>query len=100
MRQYDWWDFRPANELLVEQPGDDQFNEFVAVVKSPDSKVILAYLPSKQTVVMRTTREKYQIRWFDPVKNQYQKDKAKIQNGLMTLTPPADSDWVLELKAE
>ena len=100
IRQYEWWDLRPANELLIKQPGDDKFNEFISVVKSPDGKTILAYLPTKYTIKLRTGNEKYQGRWFDPVKNQYYKAKPEASNGLTAVTPPSDSDWVLELKME
>ena len=99
-RQYEWWDLRPANELLAVQPGDDQYNEFISVLKSPGGKIMLAYLPSKHTIRLRTGNEKYQARWFDPSKNEYHKGKPEVKNGLLMITPPSDSDWVLELKAE
>lgn len=98
INQYEWWKLRPANELLVEQPGNEKFNEFISAVKSPDNSVILAYLPMKYGVQLRVGNEKYQARWFDPVKNEYHKGKAQAKDGLITMTPPSDSDWVLELR--
>jgi hypothetical protein len=47
LRKFDWTEFRPANELLVEQPGDKVFNHFVVVVTNEDKSTILVYSPVK-----------------------------------------------------
>lgn len=48
LRKFDWTEFRPANELLVEQPGDKVFNHFVVVVTNEDKSTILVYSPVKE----------------------------------------------------
>ncbi|MBW6501833.1 MAG: hypothetical protein K0B05_10610 [Bacteroidales bacterium] len=42
---FKWRTLYPSPELLVKQPGDEQFNHFVSLVKSTDNKTILGYLP-------------------------------------------------------
>lgn len=99
-RQYEWWDLRPANHLLVEQPGDEQFNQFISVVQSVDQQTILAYLPVQYEVGIRVGNKKYRARWFDPVNNSFSVAQLSVEKGILRTTPPAESDWVLELRLD
>ncbi len=96
--QYSWWEFRPANQLLVEQPGDVQYNHFIGVLSTMDKKTVLAYTPVKQEVKLASITEPLSGRWFDPVKNQYQKAKWVYKGGVITSTSPFEEDAILELK--
>ncbi len=99
--QFEWWNLYPAQDLLVKQPGDDQFNHFVSVVKSVDNKIILAYVPVKQTIEIRKPINAiYGVKWFDPVKNTYSGGKADDTGLVLKVTPPNDSDMLLILKEE
>jgi len=42
---FDWWNLYPANEMLTEQPGENTYNHWVSIVKSPDDETIIAYIP-------------------------------------------------------
>jgi len=53
IRKFEWWNLYPAQQLLVEQPGDRTFNHFVSVVKTTNNKLILAYIPVRQTIKIR-----------------------------------------------
>ena len=97
--KFAWWNFYPALELLVEQPGDKVFNEFVSVVKTPDNKTILAYLPVKQTIKIRKPENhNYTVRWFDPVKNEYSTGSGSEDGKMLTISSPADHDMLLILE--
>lgn len=97
--EFAWWNFFPAQELLIEQPGDKIFNEFVSIVKTTDNNTILAYLPAKQTIKIRKPdNHNYSPRWFDPVKNIYTDGNAIDDGSILTITSPADSDFLLILE--
>lgn len=100
IRKFDWWNLYPAQELLIDQPGDKTYNHFVSIVKSIDNKILLAYLPVKCTVKIRkpVADNKYQVKWFDPVKNVYTDGTAADDGSVMIITSPADSDLVLILE--
>jgi hypothetical protein len=99
IRKFEWWKFYPAPELLAEQPGDKVFNQFVSVVKTPDNKTILAYIPVKQTIKIRKPADiPYSVRWFDPVKNTYSDGTGSDDGNLITVTSPSESDLVLILE--
>ncbi|MGC4004575.1 MAG: DUF4038 domain-containing protein [Pirellulales bacterium] len=40
-----WWELRPAQDLLAEQPGDKSPGDFIAVAATPDRKTIVIYAP-------------------------------------------------------
>jgi hypothetical protein len=99
IRRFAWWNFYPAQELLLEQPGDEIFNHFVSVTKTTDNKTILAYIPVKVNVMIRKPAgHNYSVRWFDPVNNEYSNGTGTDDGGVLTVTSPKDSDMVLILE--
>ncbi|GEO05713.1 hypothetical protein AAE02nite_33770 [Adhaeribacter aerolatus] len=100
MRTLDWWNLRPAPELLVAQPGEEQSGSFVSVARSTDGKTMVAYLPKGNAVKLYNLLNiNYEAQWFNPVANKTQKGKVVTQNGFLVITPPADnSDYVLVLR--
>ena len=99
IRKFAWWDFYPAQELLVEQPGDEVYNHFVSVSKTTDNKTILAYVPVKETIMLRKPAgHNYSVRWFDPVNNTYSNGTGSDDGNILTVTSPKESDMVLILE--
>ncbi len=95
---FEWWNLFPAPELLVKQPGDEQFNHFVSVVRSLDNKTILAYIPEKSSIEIRKPLNiGYSVRWFDPVRNSYFDGKAEDSGLILKITSPVDTDLLLIL---
>jgi hypothetical protein len=96
MRKFRWWELFPAQELLVDQPGERTYNYFVSVLKSADNRLVLAYIPVKQPVKIRKPLNvNYTIRWFDPVKNIYSEGRANDDGLVITLEPPKDQDMLV-----
>ena len=101
IRKFEWWNLFPSPELLVKQPGDEQFNHFVSLVKSIDNKTILGYLPVKLTLEIRKpANASYGVRWFDPVRNVYSGGTAKDKGETLVVTSPNDSDMLMILTRE
>lgn len=101
IKRFMWWNFYPAQELLLDQPGDEQYNHFVSVVKSSDNRFVLAYLPVKQTIKIRKPYgHNYSIKWFDPVKNAYSEGSYTDVGNILTISSPSESDMVLILEEE
>ncbi len=99
IKRFAWWDFYPAQELLVNQPGDKIYNHFVSVTKTTDNKTILAYIPVKETIMLRKPAgHNYSVRWFDPVKNTYSDGTGSDDANMLTVTSPNESDMVLILE--
>lgn len=99
IKRFAWWNFYPAQELLVNQPGDKVYNHFVSVTKTTDNKTILAYIPVKSTIMLRKPAGRnYTVRWFDPVKNTYSDGTGSDDGMVLTVTSPGDGDMLLILE--
>jgi hypothetical protein len=99
IKQFEWWNLYPDGELLIDQPGDSVFNHFVSLVKSPDNKTILAYLPVKMIVrIRKPLQADYKVRWFNPKTNEYREGTSTDDGAVLTISSSTDSDMVLILE--
>lgn len=98
MRSYEWWNLRPAQEILLEQPGKENFKKHISVLKSLDSKCILVYVPRKQEVCLRLPPGiQYNQTWYDPVENTYVSAKIELNERIWRTESPLAKDAVLVL---
>lgn len=100
MQTLEWWKLKPANELLVEQPGEKDAHAFVSVSRSDDRKTIVAYVPVAAPIALRNPNDEvYEAQWFDPVANRTSRATWTTQQGVMRISAaPAQHDHVLVLK--
>ncbi|HVF26673.1 MAG TPA: DUF4038 domain-containing protein, partial [Pyrinomonadaceae bacterium] len=96
----EWWRLRPAQELLVEQPGKTDARRFVAIAKSNDGKLALAYLPEGGTIALRleTFNRIIAARWVNPRGGGWQRAKhvrIGASDAPLTFAAPDTNDWVL-----
>ena len=100
IQQFDWWTLRPDPDLLVWQPGDREYLRFVSVVRSEDHCTVLAYIPTDLTIEMlNLQRMLYQVRWFDPVNNQYMDEENETDKATLRFTTPLATGNVLALQS-
>ncbi|MBN1292201.1 MAG: DUF4038 domain-containing protein [Candidatus Latescibacteria bacterium] len=101
MRKYEWWRFRPAPELLVNQPGKENYQNFISVLKTDTNDIIMAYVPVRSKVSLFNTLEnRYTGQWFNPVTNTFSAASIDHKNGLIETLSPADGDYVLVLEKQ
>lgn len=68
----EWWDLKPASNLLKQQSGEVAFDHFVSVLSNPDQSKVLVYSPVQQSFhLVPLNGERYLVRWFDPGSNVY-----------------------------
>ncbi|MCE7057507.1 DUF4038 domain-containing protein [Algoriphagus sp. AGSA1] len=100
INQFKWWEFRPVNELLVAQPGDEVFNHFISVLANEDRSMVLIYSPVKQSIsVFNIDGKKYKVRWFDPVLNKVITGEPTPHEHILEFENPLDQDMVLVMEA-
>jgi hypothetical protein len=89
-----WWKLRPAEELLVEQPGISDPSRFVAVAKADEW--LLAYLPVGGEVRLRIEGlgQRLAARWFNPRTGVWLARTA-AQGATHRFNAPDSNDWVL-----
>ena len=101
IRSFDWWKFRPALELLAEQPGEKIYNHFISIVKNPENGKILCYLPRKGDVkIYNLFRKNFTGKWFDAVLNTYSEAEVSNSGSFLEVLSPKDQDMVLILQPE
>jgi len=97
MRSFPWWELRPAQELLLEQPGEENYKHHLSVLKSRDQKTIMVYVPAGKLEVnlLLPTGRNYDYHWFNPVTGK--KTKAGVQQTKRVLNTqnPLEKDAVL-----
>jgi len=96
-----WWRLRPATELLVQQPGKENPQQFVATAKTDDGDLAVAYLPAGCSIALQTETLKRPAvaRWFNPRTGEWT-DAGKVIEGTQNFTTPDNSDWVLCVEAK
>lgn len=100
IQKLEWWDFYPADELLVSQPGDKVYNEFVSVVATDDKSKVMMYIPKKCNIDVRNPQmHKYRSTWFNPQTNEYTKADFELKGSKIVIEQAREGDWVLMLEA-
>jgi hypothetical protein len=98
MRTLPWWELRPAQGLLAEQPGDETFNHFISVARTDDARIIVAYLPIRTAIKLYNRfGHEYRGEWFNPVSGDGFTADVDYRDGLVEVTSPQNSDMVLTL---
>jgi hypothetical protein len=99
-KKQEWWNLYPAQELLVKQPGNEIFNQFVSILKSIDNRTILAYLPVKLSVQIRKPLGiSYKATWFNPVTDEYSQGFVVDEGNLLSISSTFEGDMLLILEA-
>ncbi len=98
MREFEWWNLYPANDILADQPGEEIFNHWISVVKSPENEIIIAYIPQKGEVrLFNPGGYKYSGRWFDPVTGQFSKADISQKDNNIIVNQNFDNDMLIVL---
>ena len=99
INQFEWWNLFPANEILANQPGEEKFNNWISVVKSPDDETIIAYIPEKCDVILFNPKGyTFSAQWFNPITNEYLNAKTKTENHSIQFTHDFENDMLIVLK--
>ena len=101
LQQFDWWTLRPDNTLLVKQPGDDNYLQFVSILRTDNYATILIYIPASTPVTLQNPDGlSYQLRWFNPARNTYIEDESinRVSGASLLITPPISDDTVAILQ--
>jgi len=96
-----WWELYPRPDLLVEQPGGVQYNDFIPIVGNDEGSLLVAYVPMGSTLHIRNIAHRtYRGRWFDPVLGLYQDIHGPFAEQSIQMSHDADYGMVLLLQSE
>jgi hypothetical protein len=95
----DWPRLRPAQDLLIDQPGDDDARRFVAVARTEGGEWTTAYLPMGGAIRVKSgAAEGASARWFDPRNGNWLAADPIDTDGATAFVAPSADDWVLDLR--
>lgn len=92
-----WWQLRPADDLLTEQPGGADPARYVAAARSAKGDLALLYLPVGGAVRLKPgiLARDLQREWVDPRTGQRLPARSEEPGGFQA---PDNQDWVLVLR--
>ncbi len=97
-----WWELRPDPELLVEQPGRDAPERFIAAARAEGGDFAAVYIPEGGEVALRTSRLSRPVAaaWCDPATGSCDEAGATLKNEGTSVVraPRAGRDWVVLLR--
>ncbi len=97
--QFDWWEFYPQPDLLLHQPGEEQYDAFVGVLSNQDQSLILAYVPKEGVISLRATPGRsYDAKWFNPMENKYTSADLQYSKGSFAVTQEGNTGRVLVMR--
>jgi hypothetical protein len=100
-QKLDWWNLYPANHILAGQPGEETFNHWISVLKSPGDETIVVYIPEKAEVELSNPGGfKYTAEWFNPVTNTYSLADFGLKNNRIAFEHDFENDMLLLLKKD
>lgn len=101
MNNLSWWQLRPANEMLANQPGVQAYKHFISVSKSVDNEFVIAYIPHPSTITLYSNPNlEYTGQWFNPRINKYSDASITKTLGTIQATSPDDGDYLQLLKTK
>ena len=99
MRRFDWWELRPAPQVLVEQPGEREARLFVSALAAGDDRLMLVYFPAPiHARLANHFGRSYAAEWFDPVTNASKPAGVLGPDLVIDVNPPFTEDAVLVLR--
>lgn len=97
----DWHRLRPAQEVLVNQPGKDDVKKFISVAKSEEGDLLVVYSPEGGEITLKTDelKKNAKARWFHPRTGGWL-NAGNVKESPQTWKAVDLNDWVLCITAD
>jgi hypothetical protein len=92
----DYWRLRPAQDLLVEQPGVANVSHFIVVAATAERDLLVAYTPAAAAIALKSDVVTARVAaWFNPRTGERRAAEGAAERGVTRFTAPDAEDWVL-----
>jgi hypothetical protein len=98
----EWWRLRPAQELLITQPGSEVSEHYVVAARSDEGDIALVYAPENTEITLNLAAlpQPLQMTWFEPRSSKQLAANGSGSITAMTLTVPEGEDWLLVVRKQ
>jgi hypothetical protein len=94
---FDWWRLEPAQELVVNQPGDEDVSKFIAAARTNDGTAAIIYMPEGMEIQINTgDLDVSNARWYHPRTGGWV-DAGEVNKPQHEFKPADRNDWLLIL---
>jgi hypothetical protein len=99
MASLPWWQLRPAQDMVVDQPGREDAGRFVVAARTEDGTLAVVYIPGEESIELRLAglRPPVQATWVDPRDGTRRAAGRAGNEETWRLATPGPGDWVLVL---
>lgn len=97
-----WWQLRPANELILDQPGTADVLRFQLAARTGDGRWTAVYTPLGGTIALiEDGVAGRSARWFDPRTGVWRAASVEPNgaSGWSIFRAPDADDWILDLRS-
>jgi hypothetical protein len=93
----DWWQLRPAPELLAEQPGEEDVHDHILISKSDANNWVVAYTPQGKAVKVKMAGlpERLGAVWYNPRTGEPEAAIHQMDGDVRVYETPDECDWLL-----
>jgi hypothetical protein len=92
----DFWRLRPAPEALAGQPGTATPARFIAVSRSAERDLLVAYTPEERTIAFRASSlPAGPAAWVNPRSGARHAATGQPSADIVRFETPAEGDWIL-----
>lgn len=93
-----WAELRPADQILVSQPGWEDHQLHIKAAQTEDGRVAVIYMPQGGELLLQgeAFEEGASARWIDPRTGEEQEAKTRLaKRGQVAVDAPDERDWLL-----
>ena len=100
MNSIDWWHLRPTPMFVVNNPGKDKPERFVAAARTDLKDLMLVYIPEDRTIEIKLNAlpPSPNITWVNPRTGEKSPAVAVVTTDTCQFPTPAEGDWILLMK--
>ena len=101
MNSVDWWRLRPTPMFVVNQPGKEKAERFVAASRTDEKDLMLVYVPEDRTIEIKLNAlpPSPNITWLNPRTGEKSPAVAVVTTDTCQFPTPTEGDWILLMKS-
>jgi hypothetical protein len=97
----EYWRLRPAQDVLVDQPGVIDASHFIAVAGTAEKDLLVAYTPAAATITLRADALPAGTpNWINPRTGERSEAAGAVDKEVTRFTAPGAEDWLLVVSAK
>jgi hypothetical protein len=97
LHSIDWWRLRPTPMFVVNQPGNEKPERYVAAARTDEKDLMIVYIPEDRTIEIKLNAlpPSPNISWVNPRNGKTSPAVAVVTTDTCQFPTPEEGDWIL-----